>query len=295
MVPHRRILQAISLVTQSIGKGPGQAAKIADGFGVKFPVEFSKFLTKEVYNRLPAPLEAWFRTMDATAVYDYRPLHMAAGQLGLTDLVNIGDTGPAVILPKPMPEIRKHDSLRKFVEGSILAAIPSATIASDVNRTFGLVLSEEDVVRYAEVFVDREYTEGDNWLLYACCIGAEEAKFKRQLIGQHPDFVRWRLGARYVELDAEVVLNRLISDSYFTERVIKAEAGNMGRALDKNDMARIKMERDTLFKAIDRRTKLREVSGGDESKAALAMISGVVARYESFDDLMSREELGHLG
>jgi hypothetical protein len=67
-------------------------------------------------------------------------------------------------------------------------------------------------------------------------------------------------------LDTTRVLDRLISDAYFTERIIKAEAGGMGVSLSKSQLERVKMERDTVLKGVDRRLKAIQV---DKLKGSL--------------------------
>ena len=83
------------------------------------------------------------------------------------------------------------------------------------------------------------------------------------MTGQHPDFVRWRLGVP-VELNTEQVLNRLLSDAYFTDRMLKVNAGDNGIHLTKEERDRAKMERDTIFKVLKAKESLRASSEGED-------------------------------
>lgn len=290
MVPHRRILQAIALVAMARADGPKYAETLLDGLELKFPCDLVDFTAIEVQQRLPPALEVWFTTTDIGTTLDYRPLVRAVAHLKLSDIVVIGASGPTVELPAAIRRIRKNEAMRTMVETSLLCEISVETVCSDVRQMFGFQFDEGDVRRYSELFVDREYTEGQAWEDYARCIGADHALFRRALIGQPKDFVRWRLGVP-VSLNSEIVLNRMMSDAYYTERLVKSSAGNLGINLTKDELARVKMERETIFKAMELRTKMKEAAGGDGAKTALDMLSTVVARYESQDDLPTIDEL----
>ncbi len=273
--------------------GPKHAEALEQTLSVRFPCALPDFATVEVQQRLPAALDAWFITTDMATTLDYRPLMRAASTLQVSDLVVIGAAGPTVILPAGVRRIRDNAAMVRMVEASLMCGIGLETLCGDLRQMFGCSIDEADLRRYGELFVDREYLEGEAWSLYMRCIGDEEALFRRALIGQPKDFVRWRLGVP-VALNAEAVLNRLMSDAYYTERLLKGTAGNMGLNLSKDEMTRIKMERDTIFKALALRNDMHADSGGDTAKQALATLAGVVAKYEAQDDLLSRDELALL-
>lgn len=293
MVPHRRILQAVALVAMARADGPKHAEELLAAFDARFPCALADFTAAEVQHRLPAVLESWFLTTDIQATLDYRPLFQATQLLGLRDVVTVGPTGPTVVLPAGIKRLRDNQAIRTMLETSILCEIDQETACDDLKRMYGCRVDEADIRRYAELFVDREYIEGDSWGHYMLCIGKDEAIFRRSLIGQPKDFVRWRLGVP-VSLNSEEVLNRLMSDSYYTERLIKRNAGNLGVSMTKDEMARVKLERDTMFKAMEMRSKMKDAAGGDSAKVALATLAGVVAKYESQDGLLTKDELAAL-
>lgn len=293
MVPHRRILQAVALVAMARADGPKHAAELLLIFDIQFPCVLADFTAAEIQGRLPAVLDAWFNTTDMAATMDYRPLATAAGNLGLRDIVTIGPTGPTVILPPGVKRLRDNQAIRTMLETSILCEIDLETTCADLKQMYGCNIDESDVRRYGELFVDREYIEGEAWTRYITCIGNDEAIFRRGLIGQPKDFIRWRLGVP-VSLNSETVLDRLMSDAYYTERLVKRNAGNLGINLSKDELARVKLERDTIFKAMDMRGKMHDAKGGDSAKQALATLAGVVAKYESQDALLTQDELARL-
>lgn len=292
MVPHRRILQAVALVAMARADGPKHAAELLLVLDIQFPCVLADFAAAEIQGRLPAVLDAWFNTTDMAATLDYRPLATAAGNLGLRDIVTIGPTGPTVILPAGIKRLRDNQAIRTMLETSILCEIDLETTCADLKQMYGCNIDESDIRRYGELFVDREYIEGEAWTRYMSCIGEDEAVFRRGLIGQPKDFIRWRLGVP-VSLNSETVLDRLMSDAYYTERLVKRNAGNLGINLSKDELARVKLERDTIFKAMDMRGKMKDAAGGDSAKVALATLAGVVAKYESMDHLPTREELAN--
>jgi hypothetical protein len=290
MVPHRRILQAVALVAMARADGPKHAEALEQTLSVRFPCALADFTTVEVQGRLPAALDAWFCTTDMASTMDYRPLMRAAAFLQVSDLVVVGANGPTIVLPAGVRRIRDNEAMVRMVETSLLCNVSLETVCSDLRQMFGCSLDESDLRRYGELFADREYVEGESWTNYMRCIGNDEALFRRALIGQPKDFIRWRLGVP-VALNAESVLNRLMSDAYYTERLLKSSSGNMGLNMTKDEMARVKLERDTIFKALAMRNDMREAAGGDSAKTAMATLSAVVAKYESQDDLLSRDEL----
>jgi len=293
MVPHRRILQAIALVAMARADGRKHADALLAGFDTRFPCDLTDFTANEVQNRMPVVLDTWFITTDMAATLDYRPLFEAASLFSLRDVIVVGADGPTVVLPAGVRRLRDNQAMRTMLETSILCEIDSETICSDLKQMYGCNLDESDIQRYRELFVDREYIDGESWARYMLCIGNDEAVFRRGLIGQPKDFVRWRLGVP-VSMNSEMVLDRLMSDAYYTERLIKRNAGNLGINMTKDELARVKLERDTIFKAMEMRGKMKDAAGGDSAKQALNILSGVVAKYESQDNLLTQSELAAL-
>jgi len=290
MVPHRRVLQAFALVAMARADGPEHTKLLEIQYDVKFPVTLVDFTTLEVHPYIPEILEAWFLTTDISSTQDYRPLMQAAEHLKVRDIVAMSPDGPTVILPVGVHKLRANQQVRSLLETSLLCEIELEVICADLKHMYGMNVEDVDVERYAELFVDREYIEGQAWTLYTTCIGQEEALFRRVLIGQPKDFVRWRLGAP-VSLNCEQVLDRMMSDAFYTEKLIKRNAGNLGITLSKEELARVKLERETIFKAMDFRNKLHDAAGGDHARTALQMLAGVVAKYEGMGDLPSRADL----
>jgi hypothetical protein len=177
-----------------------------------------------------------------------------------------------------------------FIETCMLCGVSDTQIGDDLKRLYGMDPDEASLGLFRALFVDAEYAAGDGWLTYVRCIGDAEGTFKRRLMGQPSDFVRWKLGVP-VQLDTEKVLDRMVSDAYYTERLIKMDAGENGLHLGKDEVARVKLERDTIFKAMDRKQKLRESAGGTQADAALRAIGQLVAGYESQDGLPLLTEL----
>lgn len=293
MVPHHKILQAISLIALCRADGISAVAKFCAEARVTYPVTLAEFLLKHVFPALPPGLEAWLRSTDAALLRDYRPLMEAATRLEIADVIGVGPDGAMLTLPGLVPKWRQDDTLRVFIETLLLAGIPAPTVANDIQRMWGYPVDEAAVTLFARYFADREYTEGEYWSNYLKCIAPSEARLKRDLMQQPHEYVRWRMGVP-VEMSNERVLDRLISDAYFTERLLKAEAGDQGLRLSKDEIVRLKLERDTLFKALNAKQKLKlaeTAGGGDdvEAQKVVETLKAIGLQYEEQNPLMMED------
>jgi hypothetical protein len=256
---------------------------------VRIPGTAKEFWTEEIFRWLTPELEASFLTTDSALTGDYRPMFAAAKELGVAKYICVNPSGPTVSVPPDYLKWRKHETIRVALETMLLCGIPTAMIAEDFRRMYGTTFNEEDIVAFADLYVDREFAAGDNWLRYTQCIGKEEAVFKYRLTQQPRDYIRWQLGVP-VALESDQVLNRLMSDSYFTCLKIKAENDNNP---SRDELARIKVERDTIFKCMDRLTKNKEVTGaGDGANEAAAAIKKIVLTYADQNFVTKDELLG---
>lgn len=230
-------------------------------FTTRFSSSLLDFIDGDFSHALTPEVLAFFSTTDSNLTLDYRPMFVAARQLGIEKFVAIDADGPTVQIPDQLLKWRSNASMRVFVETCLLCKILPAQIAADMKTMWGVAVDEDDIKIFAYLFVDIEYTVGNSWFLYMKCIGDSEAQFKRRLMEEPIDFVRWKLGVP-VAMDSERVLDRMISDAYYTERLIKHEAGEHGINLEKDKLTRIKMERQTIFSGLAMRVKLKEVTGG---------------------------------
>lgn len=277
MVPHCKILQAIALAALCHPAGVLHAQALCARYEVKFPQGPAPFIRDHVFPHLSPALEAYLRTTDPVLAGDYSAMLHAANALGLAEVMSLGADGPDVVLHPLVTKWRADASLRVFIETATLAGIKPALLAEDVRRMWGYPPEEAAIAQFVAYFVDLEYLDGDCWMHYATCIGANEATFKRNLMGQPHEYVRWKLGVP-VTLEADKVLDRLISDAYFTERLLKNEAGQHGIRMSKDELARLKLERETIFKAMGAKLKLKEsaAGGGTEEQAEIKRIVGAL-------------------
>lgn len=285
MVPHRQALRTIALVGMASPLSRDVVTSLCQQYNVRFPGSLETFVKNEVLAYLTPELESLFCTTDFCILYDYRPFIAAARHLNLDRFVCISGTGPAVNFSPTIETWRQNKSIRVFLETSLLCGIDKTQIGEDLRRVFGIDINDVALNNFAELFVERAYAVGDGWLDYMRCVGEEDAKFKRGLMDQPTDYVRWTLGVP-VSLAPDKVLDRLISDAYFTERMIKAQAGEKGINLGKDEMARIKMERDTIFKGMEQRRRMKETDksagqGGPDD--ALSQLRKIVLTYEKQD------------
>jgi hypothetical protein len=168
----------------------------------------------------------------------------------------------------------------------MLCGMPFQQIAADMKVMYGVTFSELHLEEFRLLFADIDYSEGVYWENYSTCIPNDELVFKTKLKYEPKDFVRWKLGVP-VALDTEVVLNRMVSDAYYTERQLKASGD-----IDKEALVRIKMERDTLFKSVDRLLKLREASGTGASQASVqADMQKILLQHSGTVEFLTKDAL----
>jgi hypothetical protein len=257
-------------------------SRLCDQLTVRFPSpDPREFIESDVLGCLTPEVNACFRTTNFSLVYDYRPFFIAARQLGLERRIRVDEGGPAVNLSDAILKWRNDATLRMFVECYTLCNIPQAQLAEDLRKIYGFDVNEADLTVFEELFVDKDYADGNCWLSYTKCVGDTEASFKRRLMNEPKDFVRWKLGVP-VTLETERVIDRLISDAYFTERLLKHQAGDMGLGLKKEELARMKLERETIFKGLDRRLELKKLSVAEGTKAntdAAQEIQRIILEY----------------
>ena len=51
--------------------------------------------------------------------------------------------------------------------------------------------------------------------------------------------------------------------------------------MSKDDLARLKLERETIFKCIDRKLKLKDAGGGSDMSEAKAALANIIAKYDT--------------
>lgn len=277
MVPHRQALRAISLVALSSPDPQAAIDRLCKLLGVKFPDEPTQFIESDVFPGLTAEVEALFRTTDSGSTFDFRPLFIAARQLGVQKYITVDETGPNVYLPPVLAKWRENSTVSQFLETCLLCGIANRQVADDMQRMFGISVDEDDVYAFGALFMDRNYVQGNCWYDYMRCIGPENAKFMRKLMDEPHDFVRWKLGVP-VALNSDQVLDRLISDAYYTERLIKHEKEDHGVVLCKTELERVRMERDTIFKAMACRIKLKETTSAAGSVQAASAAAQEIRR-----------------
>jgi len=283
VTPQQKVLQLLALVACSRHNGREHVTALSDQLIVKFPVAIDQFLAQNVYPRLSPALEAFFLSVQPT-FQDTREQFLAAVQaLDLASVAEIGPCGPDIKLPPAIEKWRKHKTVRIFIEACMLAGLSITLIAEDLRNVWSLDISEDDLHLFKALFADPDGLRGDGWFNYELSVGRDEATFKHRLVGQPHDFVRWKLGVP-VCLDSDQVINRLVSDAYYTERQIKFEAGAGALDLTKDQLARIKLERDTMFKGLNLRVKIADSKTGGSLQAAQSAISDFLSKMTLVSD-----------
>jgi hypothetical protein len=262
MVPQRQALEAIALAALSTASPMETLNTLLSIYVLKFPCDFETFCKNNVQSKLTGDVFTRLKAADEVAAIE------AARELGVEYAIQPGGLN----IPPSIAKWRQHKSIRIFLETCLLCGISELIIADDLRKLYGLEFREDDIVMFKKLFVDITYATGNAWLDYTTIIGAEESLFKRRLMDEPRDFVRWKLGVP-ITLNADTVLSRLVSDAYYTERVIKLENAVLG----KDEIARIKMERDTIFKAMDRLSKFKEANGiGGAATEAVKEIKRII-------------------
>lgn len=281
-------MQLLALVACSRHNGRAYVGLLSEQLVVKFPVPVDRFLVQDVYPHLSPALEAFFLSVQPIYQDTREPFLAAVQALGLASVADLGACGPDIRLPPAIQRWRSHQTVRIFIEACMLVGISVTIIAEDLRRVWNLDVSEDDLHLFKVLFADPEGLRGDGWYNYELTVGTAEATFKHRLVGQPHDFVRWKLGVP-VGLDSEQVINRLVSDAYYTERQIKFEAGEGALDLTKDQMARIKLERDTMFKGLNLRVKIAESKTGGSVQAAQSAISEFLSRMTLVSDPVSTD------
>jgi hypothetical protein len=277
MVPHRKILRAIALVSYCAIDTVATRNRLLEKHAVRFPSSPAEFWDKEVMHWLTPALQALLLTTDTALTNDVRPILEAAKILEVGEYLFFSHARESIDLDvnETILKWRGNSDIRLFLETEILCGIEPAVMAEDLRKLYGIPVDEADLRKFGELYCDREFAIGDNWFYYTACIGAEESTFKVRMMAQNRDYVRWKLGVP-IALSSDTVLDRMMSDGYFTCQQIKAENDNV---LSGIDMQRVKMERETIFKCMDRKIKMKESSGGDAGSEAVKAIGNIVMKY----------------
>ncbi len=275
MVPHRKILRAIALVSYYATDTVATREALTKQHQVKFPSAPGEFWEREIMHWISPELQALFMTTDSSLTGDFRPMMMAANDLEIGEYLHITHRGPDINVSEAILKWRTHATIRVALETMFLCGIDVPTIMEDLRRMYGYTVDEADLRRFADLYADREFALGDNWLGYTSCIGQNEAVFKMRLMQQPREYVRWKLGAP-VTLDADSVLDRMMSDAHFTCQLLKSETDNQ---LSRDDLVRVKLERDTIFKCMDRKIKFKEASNGAGTNKAVDAIQSILLHY----------------
>jgi len=277
MVPHRKILRIIAILAHCSLDPEGEREKLEDICHVKFPKDVLGFWTTEVLSWLTPEVESLLLTTDFNAVGSYEVAFMAAAQLEISKYITIGPDGLEINLAHHIKKWRKNEQMRICIETLLLCGISVEQVTADLRRMYQIQVTEDDISEFAALFIDNEFIEGDSWLDYQECIGTTESLFKMKMMQAPKDYARYKLGVP-VHLNDEEVIDRLMSDSYF----VNVEMSVEGQTTTAADIARIKLERDTIFKAMDRRVKIRvaKLNEGDGGATAAAKaIAKIVLKY----------------
>ncbi len=274
--------------------GQAHATQLIVDAKVRLPKGLDLVMQEYVLAELPPVLKALMTTTDMPTSGDFRPLYQAAAHLGVVQFLAMGPTGPTLDIPSIVSKWREYDAARLLLEVYMLCGVPDAVLQEDLQLVYGSAVSLDDLEVFRQLFMDTTYVVSTGWAEYERTIDAQEARFKRQLIGQPHDYVRWRMGVP-VALDSERVLTRLISDAYYTERTLKGESGGMGVRLTKDDLARVKLERDTIFKSMAMKLKLKDAGAttSDDSAEIARVIGELKLEFTSneamptVDDILS--------
>jgi hypothetical protein len=288
MVPHRKILRAIALVSYCATDSVATRNRLCDKNAVRFPGSFTDFWTKEVTHWLTPALQALMMTTDAYLTNDVRPILEAARILEVSDYIFFSHKSDSIDLDvsETILKWRSNNDVRLFIETEILCGMEQAAIAEDLRRLYGIKVDEADIRRFGDLYCDREFALGDDWFNYTTCIGAEEAGFKVRMMAQNREYVRWKLGVP-IALDSDIILDRMMSDGYFTCQQIKAENDNN---MSPADLQRVKLERETIFKCMDRKIKYKEASGGNDATEAVNAIGKIALKF-SEEKFVLKEDL----
>lgn len=256
MVPHRNILRLIALTSLLRTDKQAYVRKKCHDLRVAFPYDVTAFIMDHVYPDIGVSCQAYLVTTNPSTQKDFSVLFQAAAKLGVERFIKITANGPDVDLPEDIVLWREEDQMRIFVETSFLCGISRVQVEEDIRRVWGIDFDSDQLDAYRFLFADPTFIRGDHWVAYERCITGEEAIFKKRLLNAPHDYVRHTLGVP-VTLETSKIIDRLISDAYYTERSLKDSVSNPD-LMNSEMLKRIKMERDTIFKAMDRRIKIQQ-------------------------------------
>ena len=188
-----------------------------------------------------------------------------------------------LVLPTILLKWREDKTARLFLEVLILCEQNDAQIGVDYKACFNTSINNTALKHFRDLFADLNYMSNESWEVYSDCIKLDETMFKARLLKQPIDYVRWKLGVP-VALNSEIVLDRLMSDGYFTIRSIKAEAGDNGIRLSDEDQKRVKFETNVILQVQDRRTKLKQAEAQVNSTMPTDTAEAVKDLFIEFKD-----------
>lgn len=278
---------AIASLTRPSGQGWAQAQAVewscVDKMAPKrgTPGWIPSVLRHVVYPKVNPAAEAYLATY-VPGISAPEPMAVPVSELGFGSHLKVRADGLELTVVEFFRRWREDQNLSVFLDVCVLADVPLRQVKDDIRLLWNVTTTPEDLQVYADLFIDRDLLRY-GWAGYEAAYGAERANFVRGLMNQPHDYVRWKLGVP-VSLDSTLIIDRLMSEAYYTERSLKAEMGD-GMHLSKDMMARVKMERDTLFKALDRRLKIAEsksASNGQDAvvNKALETLAGLSLKYE---------------
>lgn len=293
MVPHRRALQAIILAAHGHREPDNAVSRWMETWKVRCPVPWRDFARTQIFPFIASDLEILITTTDFSLSGDFRPILAAAKMLEVQSFVQVGAEGTVLYLPATVEKWRTNPTMLSFLETSMCCEVPIAQLVDDFRRIYATDVGEADMLTFQRLFVDPEYLNDDGWVNYQRCISPDEAQRRQRLRLEPKDFVRWKLGVP-VQLDTDTVLRRVISDAYYTERLLKHEAGDGGLRVSKDTLTRMKLERDTLFKGVKMLEELATAKGGGATDGETKKIRDALASLEIERSLPDFPELSDL-
>lgn len=302
MVPYARALSAIVLSGYAVRDDAFIRRELSSLYAILFPPPpwDAAFVKDYVDDRLKPETRIALETAQCAVTRDYGVVFDAAEELGVASYVALGNPytaavssqDPSFVIPDFMYQIRTHERMRFAIDSMLLCRIPEETVSSDVYKLFGVMFEPEQIEEYRQLFADVSFLK--QWHVYALCVSSDVYNAQRRMVQEHQDFVRWKLGVP-VHLDAETVLDRLISEAYFTERLLKSQAPRSSDGLlpelSHADLMRIRMERDTIFKCLEKRAKIRSESSDPAVRDALQQLQLLRVEYTEHQ-FPTKEELG---
>jgi hypothetical protein len=280
VVPHDKALKLILLASFASKDPTWTVANYCAKLKVEYPRGHTASYFKNILNELDDSIAQFF--VKRYDIYDGQlifkkdlPIEMApvldAGeQLGILNYLQVDETGLSLLIPQTLYKWRQNDPLRKLIEICFLCGFTVNELAADLLSVYGYGVIEIDLFKFLDLFVNPEFTKGDDWLEYEACFPASstEPSDRLKLMSEPKDYVKWRLNLP-VEIDSDTILNRLIADAYFVEKLIKSRHARTDTSLHSSEFDRIKLERDTIMKSLDRQVKIRSTNAAAGAKFSL--------------------------